>query len=542
MAYISLYRKYRPHNFKSVVGQEVAKKILINSIKENKISHAYIFSGPRGTGKTSVAKIFAKAVNCLNFKDDLCEECSVCTKKDIEEMDIIEIDAASNNGVDEIREIRNNVKLLPTDLKYKVYIIDEVHMLSTSAFNALLKTLEEPPSHVIFILATTEFNKIPATVISRCQKFDFKKIKNNEIIDRLKYILSEENKELNEAAISIIAKLSDGGLRDAINLLDQVLSLENPNVTEEEIYSLVGVIKEDIIIDFLKLITNNDIKSAIEFIDNYYEQGKNYINLCEKLTVLIKDLLIYNSTDHYFSEEYEDKLNNFSKIDLKTIEEMSKMLFDLNNDLRKTNNQKIVMEIYTLRLCLLFNNKTVEPAVNKENKVIKKEQEETLIEESHEEENNQEDDLKQIKINNSFYNANKELKIEFLSKYGDLNEYISSKKYNSIASLMVKATPEVIGETNILFRFKNTFEVVLFDKNIDDIQKMLKEIYLKKYSIVAITDEEWDKMKAEYIKNIKNGIKYEYIEEKVVTKKKEKNTELQSSIENIFGDDYTNIE
>ena len=186
MPYISLYRKYRPKTFSDVVGQEVVIKILKNSILTGKIGHAYIFSGPRGTGKTSIAKIFSKAVNCLeNDSGDLCGKCSVCLSNFDDEIDIVEIDAASNNGVDEIREIRTNVKLVPNHLKYKVYIIDEVHMLSTSAFNALLKTLEEPPSNVIFILATTEFNKIPATVISRCQKFDFKKLTINKIENRL---------------------------------------------------------------------------------------------------------------------------------------------------------------------------------------------------------------------------------------------------------------------------------------------------------------------------------------------------------------------
>lgn len=188
MAYTALYRKYRPSNFASVVGQEVVVDILKNSILNNKVSHAYLFTGPRGTGKTSIAKILAHAVNCLNFNGDICGECEVCKNLEINDSDIIEIDAASNNGVDEIRTLRDNVKLLPSFCKYKIYIIDEVHMLSTGAFNALLKTLEEPPSHVIFILATTEPNKIPLTILSRCQRFDFNKISNEKLVSRLLYI------------------------------------------------------------------------------------------------------------------------------------------------------------------------------------------------------------------------------------------------------------------------------------------------------------------------------------------------------------------
>ena len=270
MSYITLYRKYRPQKFEDVVGQEVVKKVLINSIKDNKIGHAYIFSGPRGTGKTSMAKIFAKAVNCLNNKDgNLCGECEVCTKNQNEEIDIVEIDAASNNGVDEIREIRNNTKLLPIQYKYKVYIIDEVHMLSPSAFNALLKTLEEPPSHVIFILATTEFNKIPTTVVSRCQKFDFKKIKTTDIIKRIKHILELENKGLDDEIIEFIAKLSNGGLRDAINLLDQVLSLNKKDINIEDVYEITGYIKNDDIFNLLKQMFAGNIKETYNLLEIY---------------------------------------------------------------------------------------------------------------------------------------------------------------------------------------------------------------------------------------------------------------------------------
>ena len=553
MEYISLYRKYRPRTFSDVVGQEVVVKILKNSILNNKISHAYIFSGPRGTGKTSIAKIFSKAVNCLNTTDgDLCNNCENCLQNIDEEIDIIEIDAASNNGVDEIREIRNNVKLMPVHLKYKVYIIDEVHMLSTSAFNALLKTLEEPPKHVIFILATTEFNKIPSTVISRCQKFDFKKITIKQIEGRLKYILEKENKTLNDDVISLIAKLSDGGLRDAINTLDQVISLDKENITTDDVYNLIGDVSEQKIINLLENIVSGNIKETLKNINEYYEEGKNFINICERLQLLVRNIIIFNNTDNYFDKEYEKKLLDFSHIELNYCEEMSNELFNLINELKRTNNQKIITEISFLKMCLMKNKKenTIKNSTinttsnidsnNRQNQVeLIVGQEEQNIEESSKKET---DENKKIKINNVFCGPSKELKNNFVKNYEKLKEYLSIKEYNALVNLLLKATPQIVTETNVLFTFKNNFDIVLFDNKIEEIQDLLRKIFGKKYSIVAVNNEEYSNILKEYKKNIDSGKTYKYIEEPEIEKKNNKNTKIENTAETLFGKDCIIVE
>lgn len=541
MEYISLYRKYRPKTFSDVVGQEVVVKILKNSILNNKISHAYIFSGPRGTGKTSIAKIFSKAVNCLNTTDgDLCNNCENCLQNIDEEIDIIEIDAASNNGVDEIREIRNNVKLMPVHLKYKVYIIDEVHMLSTSAFNALLKTLEEPPKHVIFILATTEFNKIPATVISRCQKFDFKKITNKQIEDRLKYILEQEKKSLNGEVISLIAKLSDGGLRDAINMLDQVISLEKENVTVDDVYNLIGDISEKNIIILLENIVSGNIKETLKNINEYYEEGKNFINICERLQLLIRNIIIFNNTDNYFDKEYEKKLLDFSHIELEYCEKMSDKLFNLINELKRTNNQKIITEISFLKMCLMQNKKEEKNIDKIETKNNSKDNEIPIIIE--EKQNEEKEKNKSIKINNVFCGPSKELKNNFVKNYEKLKEFLSIKEYNSLVNLLLKATPQIVTETNVLFTFKNNFDIVLFDNKIEEIQDLLRKIFGKKYSVVAVNNEEYSNILKEYKKNIDSGKIYKYIEEPHIETKDNKNTKIENTAETLFGKDCIIVE
>jgi len=532
MQYISLYRKYRPKKFDDVVGQKMVVNILKNSIINDKISHAYIFSGPRGTGKTSIAKIFSKAVNCLNKNGDICDSCDVCTNKIDVDLDIIEIDAASNNGVDEIREIRNTVKLMPTNLKYRVYIIDEVHMLSISAFNALLKTLEEPPSYAIFILATTEINKIPSTVLSRCQKFDFKKISNQDIFDRLKYILKSENRIIDDDILLLISELSNGGLRDAINLLDQVLSLNKNEIKKNDIYDLIGDISNESIFELLDNIVNNNIVGVIKLINEYYESGKNFIKIINKLENVIKDLLLFNNTNNYFEDKYENILINYSKYNLEDFILMSDELFKLNNELKINNNQKVLLEIYFLKICMIFKKENESYLKNDNNKNIITKSDDLI---NNNEKNKDYLNYEEIVINNCLCEADKKLKENFISKSTELNEFINNKKYNSVVNLLLKSNVQVVSKKEIILTFKNNFETVLFYKNLDEIKNLYKKIMNEEYDFDTITEEKWNIIKNEYIKNKKNGVKYEYKDLKRVKYNKNNKNDLEENLDDIFG-------
>ena len=282
--YQALYRKYRPKNFEEVIGQNIVVQTLTNSIINNKISHAYLLSGPRGCGKTTIAKIFANLVNCENSDGKkVCNKCVYCTQKDNENMDIIELDAASNNGVDEIREINNKVNLVPSYGKYKIYIIDEVHMLTIGAFNALLKTLEEPPAHVIFILATTDPQKVPITILSRCQRFDLKKISQDKISERLNFICEKENIRHEDNVLNEIASLGDGCLRDSISILDQIISYTNDTITLKDVYEVNGILSQKHISVLMDNVIMNDINETLNLIGKYYNDGKNIIKITEEI-------------------------------------------------------------------------------------------------------------------------------------------------------------------------------------------------------------------------------------------------------------------
>ena len=338
MSYQALYRKYRPSSLSDVVGQDIVIQILKNAIKNNKVCHAYIFSGPRGIGKTSIAKLLAKAVNCLDLDDgDACGKCANCVSINSGfSSDIIEIDAASNNGVDEIREIKSKINLVPNQLKYKVYIIDEVHMLSIGAFNALLKTLEEPPEHVIFILATTDLYKVPTTIISRCQCFEFKRICEADIVKRLKHICNSENISIDDSVLECISKLSDGGLRDAIGMLDKLNAYSNGNITIEDFEKVNGIVSKEYKNNFLNYVSNGNVSEAIKFIDYIYDNGKDLIIFVQDMLNLCKDY----SISYY--------IDNEQKYDIKFLIEFSKVLNDLSNTIKTVSDVKTILIVSIL--------------------------------------------------------------------------------------------------------------------------------------------------------------------------------------------------
>lgn len=359
MAYQALYRKWRPLSFDDVVGQGHIVTTLKNEISSGKAAHAYLFCGTRGTGKTSCAKIFARAVNCLNPKDgNPCNECEICRGAlDGSILDIVEIDAASNNGVDNIREIREEVSYSAAQAKYKIYIIDEVHMLSGGAFNALLKTLEEPPSHVIFILATTEAHKLPATITSRCQRFDFRRIGVREIVTRLREIVTAENIDADIEALELVARLADGAMRDALSILDQCVGACDGKITLDEARNVLSIASDEIIDDTVKAIANKDNLTIIRSVDKISSAGKDVNNYIELLIKRFRDILFYkvsNSADGLF-EYSADTIESIQKAaDWFTSSQLSYIIETLcasSADAKWQKNARTIYELALLRLC-----------------------------------------------------------------------------------------------------------------------------------------------------------------------------------------------
>lgn len=358
MGYQALYRVWRPQAFEDVVGQQHVTKTLQNALLQQKISHAYLFTGPRGTGKTSAAKILSKAVNCPNRGDspEPCNECQICKgTTDGSNPDVIEIDAASNNGVEEIRDIRDKVKYAPSISQYKVYIIDEVHMLSIGAFNALLKTLEEPPKHVIFILATTEPHKIPLTIISRCQRFDFKRIPPQAIAERMRYIISDYGYEYDEEALQMIARASEGGMRDALSLLDQTISFSQDRISVNDALVITGSVSQGILNTIANAILERDTQTALESLHTLLAEGKDPGRIIEDLIQYYRDLLLYKNAPQM--QDYLERVlvdEEFSglceKYQLDQVYEIIDRFNQAQQEMKRTNHPRIFLEICFVQL------------------------------------------------------------------------------------------------------------------------------------------------------------------------------------------------
>lgn len=529
--YQALYRKYRPKNLDEVAGQSVILKILSNSIKNNKISHAYLFCGPRGTGKTSVAKIMAKILNCKNLNDmKPCDNCDSCIQfNNKNNTDIIEIDAASNNGVDEIRELKNKVNLVPNLGKYKIYIIDEVHMLTIGAFNALLKTLEEPPSHAIFILATTEPHKIPITILSRCQRLDFKKITISEISQRLKTISDIENIKITDSAINRIAQLCDGGLRDSISMLDKLVAYTDNDINQEDVDEINGLITEQQIEKFYNFIQRQDYKEIFDMIDYFNENGKNFTKLSEEIIIYLRNLLIENLNSNVNHDENK-KIINY-------IESFSEII----NLLKNASDSKIIFETNIVKMMIpSFNDEQKNYNIQiKENKEIIKIENYQALEENKKVENDiyeYVNKLKNVRVNNTLASFNKKILLEYKQKLENISKYIIDPDYSDIAGLILDGELKAASLKNLIFVFQS--DNIAFDFNVKllDIENLLNKLGIQNVKAIATDMEDWNVIKEKY--NSKSE-KYEYIDDENLIRQifwNKKEVEEKNSIESVFND------
>lgn len=560
MHYLALYRKYRPTNFNEVVGQDKVITVIKNEIINNRISHAYLFSGPRGTGKTTTAKIIAKLVNCTNpVNGECCNKCDNCLNFK-NSSDIVEIDAASNNGVDEIRELRDKVNLVPTNSKYKIYIIDEVHMLTTQAFNALLKTLEEPPAHVIFILATTEPHKIPLTVASRCQKFQFSKISNDEIVHRLSDIIKEENIKLDNEILLEIARLSDGGLRDAINMLDQLLAYKSENITLMDVYNINSCVSYIDIYNFINNMMNNNAIEIVNFIEKIDSEGKNISKFIEELIVFLKDILLYKSAK--INSEIEDKNAKIKELsDVLSENAIYNMIYSYNdtlNNIKLSSNSIILFIVSTFKIIndnFIRKNNTID---NNNESISTKNIEKVVENVKNEEKKVEVEDIKKLKeeitskmdilnelintrINNTFVYANKKDLLEIKDKWNSISNYLLNEKYGVNCGILKEVNVVAAGNNNLILVSNFDSVVDKVNMKLAELESTLLSIFGNQYKIIAISNDRWNNEKKKYVLNIKKGNKYELIEEKSNKNDNTEKTPVDELID-LIGEDLVEID
>ena len=567
--YHALYRKYRPKDFDSVVGQKAIVQTLRNSILNNNFSHAYLFFGPRGTGKTTISKIFARAVNCTNSKNgNACGKCEICDFSFSDEcVDIIEIDAASNNGVDEIRELKNNINLVPAKLKYKVYIIDEVHMLSIGAFNALLKTLEEPPEHVIFILATTDQQKVPDTIVSRCQCFSFNRISNNDIVKRLEYVCESEKLDIDRNVVEKIALLSDGGMRDALGMLDKITSFTDEKITIDILNELNGIISDEEIHDFICDVLDGKIDNVLLKINDYNSCGKNIIQIIIQIINYLRDYIVNYFLNNNDIEYSIDLLQNFANL-------LNEKLFDI----KRSSIPKIYVEMIILKFIndnvinfstdnkkeIINNNSQADVGKNSNLSVNENNNNNNLngtdIKENDIIENTNDDFVENVisnnsfnicnldevmsaRINNTFATASKELLSNEMKCFELLKDFSFDQEIGSIVNSLLDSKIRACGKNNFIISYDS--EAVV-DQNIFNIS-YLNDVYNKitnsNKTIAIITDKKWEELKKEYIKNKKNNIVYEIVNEpELLFEDEEKDDIITSSAIDLFGSDIVEVE
>ncbi|HHY21402.1 MAG TPA: DNA polymerase III subunit gamma/tau [Bacilli bacterium] len=525
MGYQALYRVWRPQQLKDIVGQEHITKTLQNALISNQFSHAYLFCGPRGTGKTSAAKIVAKAINCEKMPtSEPCNECRACKGiTDGSIVDVIEIDAASNNGVDEIRDIRDKVKFMPNEVRYKVYIVDEVHMLSTGAFNALLKTLEEPPKHVIFILATTEPHKIPLTIISRCQRFDFKRITTTSLVERMKTIIAHYDVKVSDEALELLARAADGGMRDALSLLDQAISYGEDEITIDDVLAVTGSVSQQLLTEVVKAIADKNVAKGLEAVDSLIQEGKDPQRFIEDVMFYYRDLLLYQAAPQLVDSLERAKVDDDFKELAATLEKDAiyfaiERLNESHQEMKFVSHGKIFLELAIVKLC---DQPVAHDGVSNKEVALLKEQVQKLeaklnnlsvipqeVTQASGSEKPKRTTLRSAPVNRALISQINEMLSQATkrdlqtvsSSWGQVLDTIRQKNIRAHAWLM-DSKPVASSADTILLAFQNEMHRDMIDTKFRaDVDAIIFEIYGRQISFLSVLSGQWEKLKEDFLR------------------------------------------